>query len=92
MAPRFRYWKPLPAVFLPFSDIPGNQEWITQGENGWLFPDGNPDALAKSILNALDQRITLPVMGHKARQLAEERADWEKNFTQLEKAYAIALG
>ena len=31
-------------------------------------------------------------MGRNARQLAEERADWEKNFLQLEKAYAIALG
>jgi glycosyltransferase involved in cell wall biosynthesis len=74
------------------SDIPGNQEWITPGENGWLFPDGNAEDLANSILNALDQRSSLPEMGRKARQLAEERADWEKNFLQLQKAYDIALG
>jgi glycosyltransferase involved in cell wall biosynthesis len=72
-------------------DIPGNREWITQGENGWLFPDGNAEALATAILNAVDQRQLLPEMGYKGRLLAEERADWEKNFAQLEKAYALAL-
>jgi glycosyltransferase involved in cell wall biosynthesis len=73
-------------------DISGNQEWVIPGENGWLFPDGNAAALASSILKALDQHQNLPEMGQKARLLAEERADWEKNFPQLDKAYAIALG
>ena len=73
------------------SDIPGNREWITPGENGWLFPDGDAEALASAILNALDQRKRLPEMGRKARLLAEERADWDKNFSLLEKAYAIAM-
>ncbi len=26
-------------------DIPGNREWITPGENGWLFPDGDAEAI-----------------------------------------------
>jgi glycosyltransferase involved in cell wall biosynthesis len=73
-------------------DIPGNQEWINPDENGWLFPDGNAEALASAILNAMDQSQNLPEMGHKARLLAEARADWERNFPQLEKAYALALG
>jgi glycosyltransferase involved in cell wall biosynthesis len=73
-------------------DIPGNQEWITPGVNGWLFADGNADALASTILNAVDQRQDLSEMGKKARLLAEARADWEKNFPQLEKAYALASG
>lgn len=79
----------IPAIV---SDIPGNQEWITPGENGWLFPDGNSEALASTILNAMDQRQKLSEMGRKARLLAETRANWEKNFSQLEKAYALALG
>jgi len=73
-------------------DIPGNREWITPGENGWLFPDGNTEALASAILNAIDQQQKLPEMGRKARLLAEARADWERNFPQLKKAYALALG
>jgi hypothetical protein len=43
-------------------------------------------------LNAVDQRQDLSEMGKKARLLAEARADWEKNFPQLEKAYALASG
>ena len=74
------------------SDISGNQEWITPSENGWLFPDGDAQSLAAAMLNAYAQRQSLPSMGRNARWLAEQRADWEKNFPQLEKAYAIALG
>ena len=73
-------------------DIPGNREWITPGENGWLFPDGDAEALASAILDALDHQQNLPEMGRKARLLAEARADWERNFPKLEKAYALALG
>jgi glycosyltransferase involved in cell wall biosynthesis len=73
-------------------DIPGNREWVTPSENGWLFPDGDAEALAAAILNAVNQRENLAEMGWKAHQIAERRADWNKNFTQLEKAYAIALG
>lgn len=73
------------------SDIPGNQEWVTLGENGWLFPDGDASALAAAILNAYAQRQTLPAMGQVARQLVEARADWGRNFPLLEQAYAIAL-
>jgi hypothetical protein len=39
----------------------------------------------------VEQRQTLPEMGRNARLLAEARADWEKNFPQLEKVYTIAL-
>jgi len=74
------------------SDIPGNREWVTPGENGWLFPDGDAGALSAAMLNAYAQRQSLPSMGRNSRWLAEQRADWEKNFPQLEKAYAIALG
>lgn len=72
-------------------DIPGNREWVVPGENGWLFPDGDIEALASTLLNAIDQRQYLPEMGRKARRLAEERADWQKNFPMLEKAYNLAL-
>lgn len=74
------------------ADIPGNREWITPGETGWLFRDGDAEALAIAILHAMDERQQLPSMGQKARQVAEARADWETNFPQLEKAYALARG
>ncbi len=72
-------------------DIPGNREWIVHGENGWLYPDGSSESLASAILNAVEQRPSLPEMGRQARSIAEARADWNMNFPKLENAYAIAL-
>lgn len=73
------------------SDIPGNREWVTPGENGWLFQDGNAHALYETILDALSKRQSLDEMGKKSRLLAETKADWVKNFPMLEKAYACAV-
>jgi glycosyltransferase involved in cell wall biosynthesis len=73
------------------SDIPGNREWVTPGENGWWFPDGDADVLAQAILQAIEQREQLPEMGRRARRIAEERADWGKNFPHLFKAFDIAM-
>lgn len=69
------------------SDIPANREWVTDGENGWTFPDGNVESLAASILQAIARRDALAEMGLAARRLAEERADWKKNFLKLLDAY-----
>ena len=73
------------------SDIPANQEWVTEGENGWLFPDGDVDTLAAKILQAMDQRKSLPKIGSAARTVAEERADWKKNSAKLMQALQQAL-
>jgi glycosyltransferase involved in cell wall biosynthesis len=72
------------------SDIPGNREWVTAGKQGWLFPDGDSEALAKAIVEAYDQRNQLRQMGQVTRKLAEERADWKRNFQELLKAYEMA--
>jgi glycosyltransferase involved in cell wall biosynthesis len=73
------------------SDIPGNREWIEPGVAGWLFKDGDPDALAQGILQAVEQRKSLKTIGQNARKLAEERADWSKNFEKLLEAYEKAI-
>ena len=74
----------LPALV---SDIPANQEWVRQGVNGWLYPDGDAQALAAKILAAIAQGKKLPQFGRAARKSAEERADWKKNFRVLLEAY-----
>jgi glycosyltransferase involved in cell wall biosynthesis len=72
------------------SDIPGNKEWITEGQEGWLFPDGDETALAEGMLRAYDEREKFQKMRIAARKLAEERADWYKNFAKLLEAYEMA--
>jgi glycosyltransferase involved in cell wall biosynthesis len=80
------------------SDIPGNREWITTeaqpGEGvspGWLFPDGDVEALAQQILRSFNEREHLTAMGLAGRKLVEQRADWQKNFPNLLKAYELAI-
>lgn len=73
------------------SDIPGNREWVEPGINGWWFRDGDVDDLAEKILMAVKQRQELPTMSVAARQLAQERADWEQNFRVLLDTYEAVL-
>jgi glycosyltransferase involved in cell wall biosynthesis len=69
------------------SDIPANKEWVIEGENGWLFPDGDADALAAKIIAAMGQRVRLPEIGRASRRSAEQRADWKKNADVLMNVY-----
>jgi len=73
------------------SDIPANKEWVRDDYNGWLFPDGDHNALAVQILKAMDGRKKLPAIGKNARASAEEKADWQKNFNKLLSAYQTTL-
>jgi glycosyltransferase involved in cell wall biosynthesis len=73
------------------SDIPGNREWIEPGVAGWLFKDGDADALAQGILQAVNQGKNLKTTGQNARKLAEERADWPKNVEKLLEGYEMAI-
>jgi glycosyltransferase involved in cell wall biosynthesis len=73
------------------SDIPANREWVSDGVNGWLFPDGSSEALAAKISQALDDPRMMEKMGHAARTTAVERADWKKNFSRLIEAYEATV-
>ena len=73
------------------SDIPGNKEWIEDGVNGWLFRDGNVDDLAEKISFAIKNRKLFNKIGKAARQTAEQKADWQKNFGKLLEAYERIL-
>ena len=69
------------------SDIPANKEWVREGENGWLFADGDTNALAEKILHAIENRDTLGEISANSRRVAEKRANWQKNFKKLLTAY-----
>lgn len=73
------------------SDIPSNREWITPGREGWLFADGDDRALSEGILRAAAQPEALVQLRKAARQLAEERANWQVNFQRLLDAYQLAV-
>ncbi len=74
----------LPALV---SDIPANREWVTEDQNGWLFPDGDVDVLAEKILGMANAPRKLGQIRRAARDVAMQKADWRKNFAVLLKAY-----
>ena len=73
------------------SEIPGNVEWI-DAETGWFFPVGDWRALSERLIAADEQRDHVRgKMRENARKLAEQRADWSKNFNKLMRAYSMAV-
>ncbi len=71
------------------SDIPSNREWVTPDQQGWLFPDGDVDALAAALIKAAQTPpATRQRMAQAARARAEAKADWAQNFRSLLHLYA----
>jgi len=78
----------LPALV---SDIPANREWVQAGDEGWLFPLDDVDALAAAIRFAREQHAQFAQMKKRARHKAELRADWTKNQLGISRAYELAM-
>ena len=74
------------------SDIPANQEWIQDERNGWVFPDGDAEALAQVILGAAEQDWRAYKL--QARQDAVLKADWNEGVRKLLACYddTVAYG
>ena len=72
------------------SDIPGNLEWVREGEHGWIFRDGDVEQMAGLMVAACSD-TALDAYGARARELAEQKANWQRNFTVLLDAYEKAL-
>jgi glycosyltransferase involved in cell wall biosynthesis len=69
------------------SNIPANLEWVTDGEQGWVFRDGYAGDLAQKLIHIARHRREATEKGRLARQTAEARADWKKNSKVLLKTY-----
>jgi len=70
------------------TDIPANREWVQNGLNGWLAPDGDADEFARHLLLAANLAPEdRHCMASRNRRVVEERADWRRNFEKLLCAY-----
>jgi glycosyltransferase involved in cell wall biosynthesis len=66
------------------TDIPGNREWIKNGENGLLFPVKDYKALAENIIKLLKDDATKKSLGKKAHDTVVKKANWRKNSKLLD--------
>lgn len=60
------------------TDIPGSREAVIDGENGYLVPKWNPEALAEKMCYLIETPDLLVSMGEKSHQMAVEKYDGKK--------------
>ncbi|MEK9178006.1 MAG: glycosyltransferase family 4 protein [Patescibacteria group bacterium] len=63
----------------------GNEDVITNGDNGILIDPGNIEELANTIKDLLTDEQKRIAMGKKAKNFIEENVAWEKNIKKLDK-------
>jgi len=74
-------------LFPIVSDIPGNREWIDDGENGFLFPVGDSKTLAEKITHAASD-IDLRKKAFKLNiDLIIQKAVWQDNMHAVEREF-----
>ncbi len=70
------------------NDVPANLEWVEDGVNGLVARIGDSGELADRMIRLLKDQVMRGSMSENNLRLARERADWEKNFDELQKVYA----
>jgi glycosyltransferase involved in cell wall biosynthesis len=70
------------------TSLPGISEVVSDGEDGYLVPPGNIDALAQAILRLEHSTVSRRAeMGALGRQKVERQFDWERIGDRLESIY-----
>lgn len=55
------------------TNVPGCRETVVDGDNGYLIPAQNVDALFEAMQKCIVQADLLPLMGRRSRQIAEDK-------------------
>lgn len=74
------------------SAIPGNLEWVKNGENGVIFPTKAVSELADKMIFCRRNPSVTAAYAAEARKLIEAKADWNKNKKDINTAYRKACG
>ncbi len=74
------------------SDVVGNNEVVSHGHNGFLFPLSSPDDAVESILNLYRDRETLMEMSSNARREFNEKFRVERMVAETEALYGEVVG
>lgn len=65
------------------TDAPGCRETVVDGDNGFLVPVKDADALAQAMLRFIEQPELIAQMGQRSRSIAEEKYDVHKVNAQM---------
>jgi glycogen(starch) synthase len=73
------------------SDVGGHRELVRHGETGFLFPAGDPVALAAALDDVLGQRARWPQIAAQARRFVEVERTWASSVARYREVYRRAL-
>ncbi|WP_180090471.1 glycosyltransferase family 4 protein [Acinetobacter sp. YH12110] len=71
------------------TDVPGCRETVVDGENGFLVPKWNPEALAEKMIYFIEHPEQICIMGNESHKIAIEKFDAEKVNQKLLKILGI---
>jgi len=71
------------------TDAPGCRETVVDGDNGFLVPIKDADALAQAMLRFIEQPELMTQMGQRSRIIAEEKYDVHKVNAQMLKGMGL---
>lgn len=71
------------------TDVPGCRETVVDGENGFLVPKWNPEALAEKMIYFIEHPEQIRIMGNESHKIAIEKFDAEKVNQKLLKILGL---
>jgi PEP-CTERM/exosortase A-associated glycosyltransferase len=88
--------KPLEAMaqgrIVVASDVGGHRELVRDGVTGFLFPAGDPDALARTIADVLARRAQWAHVQQAGRRFVETERSWRASVERYEDVYRRVTG
>ncbi len=73
------------------SDVGGHKELINNKKNGMLFKADDPDALAKCVIDLLDNTENWDAMRQAGREYVEQERNWGKSVGNYNQVYLPLL-
>ena len=87
-------FRPIYLLMFAGDDFPvqgGNPEVVLDGQTGRLVPAGDPDALARAIVDLCAERDLWPAMGTLSRQRVEQHFEIRQMIRSYEALYEELL-
>lgn len=75
-------------VPLVVTDIPGSSEIVVDGETGYVVPPGDPDAMAKGMMNILEDKSLADKISRRERERVNDLFELGKIVNQIEEVYS----
>ena len=70
------------------SDVGGHRELISNGRNGILFEAGDEQALARSVIDLVNNRDSWELIRRRGRLFVEEERNWPASVANYKRVYA----